>query len=269
MLARPSRVIVSLLVIFGLYLLHEALFGKKQAIPESFITSGQQIQYPFKEKGIVAKDEAKAEAVKKVMQRTWRLYKEKAWGFDEVKPVSGGHGNSRNGWGATIIDAMTTAAVMGLSDVFADQYNWVVKEVDFMRTDGLVDPFETTIRYLGAMVSTVDLLEAGVISPPSPTFRRDILRQAKILADKLGPAFDTPTGMIWPRVDFERGLGVDTNGRRNEYTNVHLARAGSHWLEYSTLSHLTGDKIYLKNSTKAWNWLVYDNRGEPWPGILK
>lgn len=75
-----------------------------------------RIQYPFREKGINARDAKKAEAVKEVMKRTWKLYKEKAWGFDEIKPVSGKYRNSRNGWGATIIDSMTTTAIMGLTD---------------------------------------------------------------------------------------------------------------------------------------------------------
>ncbi|KAK6356675.1 hypothetical protein TWF718_001015 [Orbilia javanica] len=270
MLARRSRVAVVFVLACGFYLFHKALFSDSGLVGFDFtIPHDTQIQYPFKERGINARDAKKAEAVKEVMKRTWSLYKEKAWGFDEIKPVSGKHGNSRNGWGATIIDSMTTAAVMGLTDVFNDQYDWVVNHVDFNKAQGLVDPFETTIRYIGALVSTVDLLEAGVISAPSPSFREGILAKVKTLADNLGPGFDTPTGMMWPRVNFTQSLGVDVYGRRHEHAVVHLARAGSHWLEYSTLSHLTGNKIYLDNSTKAWDCLVSNRRGEPWPGILE
>ncbi|KAF3921215.1 hypothetical protein ABW21_db0204376 [Orbilia brochopaga] len=268
MLARSRRARIAMVLVVGtcLYLVYG---GFLSASLLDFRTSPRQrIQFPFKQKGFGGKDEAKAAAVQQVMQRTFGLYKQKAWGFDEVKPVSGGQSNSRNGWGATIIDGMTTAAIMGLSDIFAEQYDWVVKHVNFQETPGLVDPFETTIRYLGALVSTVDLLEAGVISPPSPSFRKDILRQARTLADKLGPAFDTPTGMIWPRVNFSSAKGVDDSGRRNTYARTHLARAGSHFLEYATLSELTGDKIYLANSTRAWNWLVDNKKGEEWPGII-
>ncbi|KAK6533909.1 hypothetical protein TWF281_005254 [Arthrobotrys megalospora] len=270
MLARRSRAAVAFVLAISFYLFHQALFPSSGTRGFDFvIPHNGRIQYPFKEKGINARDAKKADAVKEVMKRTWKLYKERAWGFDEIRPVSGKHRNSRNGWGATIIDSMTTTALMGLSDAFADQYDWVVNHVDFNKAEGLVDPFETTIRYIGALVSAVDLLEAGIISPPSPSFRRDILKQAKVLADNLGPAFDTPTGMIWPRVNFKLGLGVDTSGRRHPHVVVHLARAGSHWLEYSTLSHLTGDTIYIENSTKAWDCLVFNRRGEPWPGILQ
>ncbi|KAK6509869.1 hypothetical protein TWF481_004597 [Arthrobotrys musiformis] len=270
MIARRSRVAVAFVLACAFYLFHKVVFSNSGSIGFDFvIPNDSRIQYPFKEKGIDARDAKKAEAVKEVMKRTWKFYKEKAWGFDEIKPVSGKHGNSRNGWGATIIDSMTTAAIMGLTDTFAEQYDWVVNHVDFNKPKGLVDPFETTIRYLGALVSTIDLLEAGVIPAPSPSFRQDILKQAKTLADNLGPGFDTPTGMIWPRINFTEGLGTDMHGRRNQHTIVHLARAGSHWLEYSTLSHLTGNKIYLENSTKAWDCLVFNKRGVPWPGILE
>ncbi|KAJ6258483.1 hypothetical protein Dda_6525 [Drechslerella dactyloides] len=269
MLARSRRARVITLLVIGtcLYLLHGTFLSGSLLEPR--ISPHRRIQYPFKGDGFGGKDEVKAEAVKQVMQRTFGLYKQRAWGFDEVRPVSGGQRNSRNGWGATIIDGMTTAAVMGLTDIFADQYDWVVNHVNFSDARDLVDPFETTIRYLGALVSTVDLLEAGMISPPRPSFREDILRQARILADNLGPAFDTPTGMIWPRVNFQTARGVGDDGERNKFTRVHLARAGSHFLEYATLSELTGDKIYLRNSTRAWDWLVNKSKDEEWPGILE
>ena len=43
-----------------------------------------------------SKAQARAEAVKEAMQHTWNGYKSKAWGSDELKPMSGrGHDN----WG--------------------------------------------------------------------------------------------------------------------------------------------------------------------------
>ncbi|EWC47234.1 hypothetical protein DRE_03353 [Drechslerella stenobrocha 248] len=266
--ARPSRAIAFVFISLCLYLVYEIgtfCFSASSSLPNLTIPPGRRIQYPFREKGVGGRDEEKADAVRKVMERTWKLYKQKAFGFDEIKPASGGYRNSRNGWGATIVDSMTTTAVMGLSDAFADQYDWVVNHINFDEAKDLVDPFETTIRYLAALVSTVDLLEAGVITPPRPSFRQDILRQARSLADNLGPAFDTPTGMVWPRVNFGTKSGVNDDGRKNKYTRIHLARAGSHWLEYATLSQLTGDNIYLRNATKAWSRLVDSTEREEWP----
>ena len=42
-----------------------------------------------------------------------------AFGHDDLEPVSKSFNDGRNGWGATIIDAMSTMSIMGLdvSDV--------------------------------------------------------------------------------------------------------------------------------------------------------
>lgn len=125
----------------------------------------------------------------------------------------------------------------------------------------------SVIRYLGSMVSSIQLLDEGTINAPDGA-RETILRHAKVLADKLAPGFDSPTGIIWPRVDFQRNLGIDDDGRQTKTARVHLARAGSHWLEYAVLSELTGDDTYVKNSTKAWNWVVKRGDDEEWPGLV-
>jgi mannosyl-oligosaccharide alpha-1,2-mannosidase len=52
----------------------------------------------------------------------------------------------RNGWGATIVDGLGTLLVAGLQDEVIDALNYTVS-IDFTSPDGLVDPFETIIRY--------------------------------------------------------------------------------------------------------------------------
>lgn len=132
--------------------------------------------------------------------------------------------------------------------------------MDFTRARGLVDPFETTIRYLGAMVSTVDLLDAKftTFSIPVPKASRDaLLAQAVLLADKLAPGFDSPTGMVWPRVNFTTAEGCREKPAERPYPDydhatIGPARAGSNWLENMALSRLTGVKQYGANATRAW-----------------
>lgn len=65
----------------------------------------------------------------------------------------------RNGWGATAIDALSTAIMMNLADPVNDILNHI-RSVDFRksRTKQTVSLFETTIRYLGGMLSAYDLL---------------------------------------------------------------------------------------------------------------
>ena len=54
--------------------------------------------------------------------------------------------NCRNGWGATAVDGLSTLIIAGLQDEVLSALNYTVK-IDFTAPDGLVDPFETIIRY--------------------------------------------------------------------------------------------------------------------------
>jgi mannosyl-oligosaccharide alpha-1,2-mannosidase len=80
---------------------------------------------------------------------------------------------SRNGWGASAIDALSTAIVMGEADIVNQIVEYVPK-IDFSKTNSTVSLFETTIRYLGGMISGYDflrgpganLLRNGLVSNP-------------------------------------------------------------------------------------------------------
>ncbi len=58
----------------------------------------------------------------------------------------------RNGWGASAVDAFSTALVMGNWDVVEKILDYIPK-IDFNTTNSEVSLFETTIRYLGGLVS--------------------------------------------------------------------------------------------------------------------
>lgn len=60
----------------------------------------------------------------------------------------------RNGWGASAIDAFSTALIMGKTDVVSQILDFV-PEIDFSTSynDTVVSVFETTIRYLGGLLS--------------------------------------------------------------------------------------------------------------------
>ena len=97
-------------------------------------------------------------AVKEIFTTAYATYKEKAWGHDDLAPLSGGFNDPRNGWGATVIDALSTMAVMGLDDLFEEGVEFATK-IDFSdsKTDDTVSVFETTIRYVGGLLSAYEL----------------------------------------------------------------------------------------------------------------
>lgn len=74
----------------------------------------------------------------------------------------------RNGWGASSVDALSTACVMRLPDVVDEVLNHV-STIDFSKTSDLVNLFETTIRYLGGLLSGYNLL-----SGPLPELSDDV-----------------------------------------------------------------------------------------------
>jgi hypothetical protein len=65
-------------------------------------------------------DETRKEWVKRAFQHLWGNYKEHAWGYDELKPLSGGKTTPFNGWGATIFDALCAFHLLSSSPILAD-----------------------------------------------------------------------------------------------------------------------------------------------------
>ncbi|KAH7064109.1 glycoside hydrolase [Paraphoma chrysanthemicola] len=222
--------------------------------------------------------ELRATRVKDAMRYTFRRYRQNAWGYDDVLPVSGGSSSSRNGWGAFIVDSASTLVLMELWEELAHSIEHILG-IDFDTAENLVDPFETTIRYLGGMLSIVDLYDAGLI--PEDVLHEEardlILEHAVTLAGKLAPAYDTPTGMPWPRVDFDTDQGEpnptfvfsdDPNKREYDHPVIGPARTGSSILENRVLTRMTGDPVYAKNSTLAWAPLVWSKWKTPWLGMV-
>jgi mannosyl-oligosaccharide alpha-1,2-mannosidase len=238
---------------------------------------GAHIQYAVWN-GTDKADAGKANKVRDAMKYTFWKYRQNAWGSDDIKPVSGGNYSSRNGWGAFIVDSSSTLALMGLWDELALCVQHIVA-IDFSTSEELVDPFETTIRYLGGLVSLVELSEAGVVPEDiiSLETRDKILQQAITLADNLGPAYDSPTGMPFPRVNFSMHKGVpdppsvyieNPDKPRFDHPVIGPARTGSSILENRVLSRLTGNAVYTRNSTLAWAPLVWNKWVTPWPGMV-
>jgi mannosyl-oligosaccharide alpha-1,2-mannosidase len=87
-----------------------------------------------------------------------------------------------------------------------------------------------------------------------------VLSQAVSLATKLAPGFDSPTGMIWPRINFTTNQGCREHLNQRPipgfaHATIGPARAGSNWLENKVLSKLTGKVEYELNATRAWKYV--------------
>jgi mannosyl-oligosaccharide alpha-1,2-mannosidase len=174
-----------------------------------------------------------AAEVKAEMAWAWDQYRARAWGKDEIKPISGGSSSfplKTGHLGLSLIEALDTLWLMGLDDRFADGIAWVKNEASF-DVDGEVSVFETSIRLVGG------LLSAHLASGDAA-----VLAKARDLADRLLPAFKTPTGFPY------RYVNLATGAVRDPQTNP--AEIGTYLPEWGTLSRLTGDPKY-RDVTRA------------------
>ncbi|KAK8098016.1 uncharacterized protein PG998_013502 [Apiospora kogelbergensis] len=206
-------------------------------------------------------------AVKEAFDRAWAGYYKYAFPNDSLKPIAKSFENDRNGWGASALDALSTAIVMEDAVVIGQIVDYI-PTINFDKSSNSGDTislFETTIRYLGGLLSAHDLL-SGV---PSGTYGINstqldaILAQATHLADNLKVGFDTPSGVPINDLLFQppRTTNESTNG---------LATIGTLVLEWTRLSDKTGKSEYADLSQKAESYLLNPKpaSGEPWPGLL-
>lgn len=170
----------------------------------------------------------------------WTGYKRFAWGFDEVRPVSGTSSNffiEGHSFGLSIIEALDTLYVMELDDELHASVEWLRAHLTF-DADGEVQMFEANIRMV-----------AGLIAGYYATHERFLLDAARDLADRLLPCFTkSPSGAPY------RFVNLRTGAVREPKTN--LAEIGTNILEFGDLSRLTGDPKYREASLRAYRTVI-------------
>lgn len=178
---------------------------------------------------------ALAQDVRNEFQWAWRHYRQKAWGRDEINPVSG---TSRSFFieghdlGLSLVEALDTLWLMELDEEFEEGVDWVKSNLDF-DIDGSSQVFETNIRLVGGLVSAH--LASG---------DRALLDKARDLAGRLMKAFDaSPHGLPY------RYVNLKTGAVRDPETN--LAEIGTYATEFGVLGRLVGDDRYYAAAKRA------------------
>ncbi|KAJ3693456.1 hypothetical protein LUZ60_008936 [Juncus effusus] len=190
------------------------------------------------------------EKVKEAMLHAWNSYVTYAWGQDELQPQSRNGVNSFGGLGATLIDSLDTLYIMGFEDEFKKARDWVANSLDFNK-DYEASVFETTIRVVGGLLSAYDLSNDEMF-----------LEKAKDIANRLLPAWDTPSGIPYNSINLMHGRPHNpgwTNG------DSILADSGTEQLEFIALSQRTGDPKYQE---KAENTIKQFEKILPNDGLL-
>ncbi|KAI0468394.1 glycoside hydrolase family 47 protein [Xylaria cf. heliscus] len=263
-LRRKSRIVVTAVLVVLLYLLvglvpekHDVVWGftyvrqsydwskskifypvaEYTPLPAGRPRSLPPVQYSFKEdkspEGVAREAvlASRRSEVKEAFVKSWKSYKNVGFGYDELMPVSGKGRDVPDfgGWGATLVDSLSTLWIMDLKDDFYDAVAAAVN-IDYSKSqDTSCNYFETTIRHLGGLLGAYDLSKETAL-----------LEKAVELGDMLYMAYDTPNRMPGFYLDFQDAkMGNQLAGTRDS-----SAAVASSSLEFSRLTQLTGNNKY-------------------------
>lgn len=173
--------------------------------------------------------------IKEMMKHAWDNYVKYAWGKNELRPITKrAHSASIFGTmpvGATILDGLDTLYIMGLQDEFKKGRDWVANELNIDSLTSDVSVFEVNIRFVGGLLACYALTGDVIF--------RD---KAQEIADKLLPAFQTPTGIPNALVNFRTGSSKNY-GWASGGSSI-LSEFGTLHLEFAYLSDVTGNPVY-------------------------
>ncbi|CAI0548505.1 unnamed protein product [Linum tenue] len=188
--------------------------------------------------------------VKEAFIHAWSGYRKYAMGNDELMPLSQKGTDGLGGLGATVVDALDTAMIMGADDIVLEAGSWVETHLsDLIRKKGQVNLFETTIRVLGGLLSAYHLSggEKGaniMHKGPKPSVYLDI---AKALADRLLLAFtSSPTP-----IPFSDVILHDPSAHRAPDGLSSTSEVSTLQLEFNYISTLSGNPKYSIEAMKV------------------
>ncbi|EWZ36098.1 hypothetical protein FOZG_11862 [Fusarium oxysporum Fo47] len=256
-----QKAIIWLGAIFITYHVFSLLFSRRASQPSHSDPNLQKA--PAKLKG----DPLRAKAIVQAFRFSWNKYEEFAAPHDTLLPISKTFEDDRNGWGATAVDGLSTAIIMEDAEI-VDKILRQIMLTDFTVTvvpDQPISLFETTIRYLGGLLSAYDLLFGSYKHLCTDMYlRNNLLKAAVILADRLSVAFDTPSGIPDDEIIFNPQL------RRFGNIDNSITCFGTLVLEWTRLSDLTGNQTYAKLAQRAQDHLIHPKTKQSFtlPGLI-
>jgi len=203
------------------------------------------------------RNELKLEA-RDMFNHAFGAYMQKAWPADELMPLScrgrfrgrelsrGDIDDALGNFSLTLIDSLDMLVVIGDLEEFEEAVKKVIKHVSFDQNI-VVSVFETNIRVVGGLVSAHVLAELVRDRYHKMTwYRGELLNMAVDIGTRLLPAFNSTTGLPFPRVNLQSGLrGVAP------VQMTCTACAGSMILEFAALSRLSGESVFEEKAGKA------------------
>ncbi|KAF2748854.1 glycoside hydrolase family 47 protein [Sporormia fimetaria CBS 119925] len=195
-------------------------------------------------------------AVRNEFKRVWDSYRKLAWPKDELMPVSGAGLDTFGGWGATLVDTLDTLWIMGFKKEFYEAVGAVAR-IDFGKADvSTISVFETTIRYLGGLLSAYDLSGEKVL-----------LEKAVQLGEMLYRAFDTENNTPLDRLPLSAAQSEDGEGFSAE-SSICLAAIGSLTMEFTRLAQVTQEPKYYDAVARITTAMEKSQTNTTLPGLF-
>uniref|UniRef100_A0A3P9NQ96 alpha-1,2-Mannosidase n=1 Tax=Poecilia reticulata TaxID=8081 RepID=A0A3P9NQ96_POERE len=142
------------------------------------------------------------------------------------------------------------AQVLNKLDEFDDAVKKAVRDVR-LDNDVVVSVFETNIRVLGGLLGghvMADLLRQR--GERMQWYRDELLHMAVELGHRLIPAFNTSSGLPYPKVNLRYGI-LNPLSRTGTESDTCTACAGTIILEFAALSRLSGESVFEEHARKA------------------
>ncbi|KAM9306795.1 ER degradation-enhancing alpha-mannosidase-like protein 3 isoform 2-T4 [Pholidichthys leucotaenia] len=189
-------------------------------------------------------------------------YMKYAYPADELMPLScrgrvrgqepnrGDIDDSLGKFSLTLIDTLDTLVVLNKLDEFESAVQKVVRDVR-LDNDVVVSVFETNIRVLGGLLGghvMAELLRQR--GGRMQWYGGELLHMAKDLGHRLLPAFNTTSGLPYPKVNLRYGI-LNPLSRTGNESDTCTACAGTMILEFAALSRLSGDSVFEEHARRA------------------
>ncbi len=192
------------------------------------------------------------EFVREMFHHAYDNYMKYAFPHDELKPISGTYtdslaelGNAKSkqgkvqydGVAMTLIDSLSTLAIMGNKTEFARGVRWISQNIEF-DLNIRVHLFECNIRLLGGLLSA----HALAIDPElnlMPDYFGKLLELAQDLGNRMLRAFEPNYPIPYAWINLKKGV------ESSETQDTCTAGVGTLLLEFGLLSHYTGDDKYF------------------------
>ncbi|XP_035246827.1 ER degradation-enhancing alpha-mannosidase-like protein 3 isoform X2 [Anguilla anguilla] len=200
--------------------------------------------------------------VLEMFDHAYGSYMKYAYPADELMPLScrgrvrgqepnrGDIDDSLGKFSLTLIDTLDTLVVLNKLEEFEEAVRKTVRDVR-LDNDVVVSVFETNIRVLGGLLGAhvmADLLRGR--GERMQWYRDELLHMAKDLGHRLLPAFNTTSGLPYPRVNLRYGV-LNPLSRTGTESDTCTACAGTMILEFAALSRLSGEAVFEEHARKA------------------